>query len=91
MERVSQESCTGLYVSACIGYLYRIRCASEVVTQFLTMSELVEWIESFCTLGNETMVIADGTKISSEIGCFFRLWKVLHSLNLFKKLLGACT
>ena len=68
---MSKESCTGQYVSACVEYLYWAGCPSDIVTWFLTMNELVEWVESFCTLGNETMIIVDETKVSSEIGYFF--------------------
>ena len=67
MRKMSQESCIGQYVSACIKYLYCTGCPSNVVTWFLTMSELVEWVKSFCTLGNETMIIVDETNVSSEI------------------------
>ena len=62
------KSCTGHYISACVEYLHCVGCPSDVVTWFLTMSELVEWVESFCTLGNETMIIADESNIASEIG-----------------------
>ena len=48
---------------------------SDVVTWFLTMSKLVEWVESFCTLGNETMIIVDESNVVSEIGFFRRCGK----------------
>ena len=67
MGRMSQESCTGQYVSAWIENLHCIGCSSVVITWFLTMSELVEWVGSFCTLGNETMIIVDEIKVASEI------------------------
>ena len=71
MGRMSQENCTGQYVSACAEYLHCAWYSSDVITGFLTMSELVEWIESFCTLRNETMIIVDETKVAREIGLFF--------------------
>ena len=89
MGRMSQDSCAGQYVSACVEYLYCVGCPSDVITWFLTMSELVEWLESFCTLWNEMMMIVDETKVASEIGYSFGLWKVLHSLNPFRKRLDA--
>ena len=46
-------------------------CPSNIVTWFLTMSELVEWVKSFCTLGSKTMVIVDETKVAGEIGFFW--------------------
>ena len=49
----------------------------------------MEWVESFGTLGNETMIIVDEIKVAGDIGFFGGLWKVLHSLNLFRKWLGA--
>ena len=49
MGRMNQESCTGQHVSACVEYLHCAGCPSDVVTWFLTMSDVVEWVESFCT------------------------------------------
>ena len=74
MGRMGQENCTGQYISACIEYLHCVGCPSNVVAWFLTMCELVEWMELFCTLGNEAMIIVDETKVVSEIGYFF--WAV---------------
>ena len=33
----------------------------------------MEWVESFCTLGNEMMIILDETKVASEIEYFWGL------------------
>ena len=71
MGRMSQESCTGQHVFSCVEYLHSIGCARDVFIRFLTMSELVEWVELFCTFGNETMMIVDETKVVGEIGYIF--------------------
>ena len=89
MGRMGQESCTGKYVSVCAEYLHCVGCPSNVVTWFLTMSELVEWIDLFCTLGNKRMIMVDETKVASEIRYFWGLRKVLHCLNPFRKWMGA--
>ena len=59
MGRMSQESCTGQYVSACVENLHCVGCPSDVVTSFLTICELLECVELLCTLGNVMMIIVD--------------------------------
>ena len=70
MGRMSQESHSDQYVSSCIEYLHCTGCPSDVITWFLTKSEQVEWVKSFCTVGNKIMIIVDKTKVASEIGYF---------------------
>ena len=65
---MNQENCTGQYVSAFVECLHCFGCPNDVITWFLTISELVVWIELFCTCGIETIIIMDETKVAREIG-----------------------
>ena len=71
MGRMSQESCTSQYVSSCVKYSHCTGCPGNVVTWFLTMSELMVWVEKFYTLWSETMIIMSETFVASEIRFFW--------------------
>ena len=43
----------------CLQRFWLFQESSDDITWFLDMYELMEWMELFCALGNEAMVIVD--------------------------------